>query len=315
MRASPDSERGCAKNEDRDGHAPAAAGAQARAWLIRMAFVGSAVCGIVLTGGAAARADTGVVSGDVQTVTTTTTTSTTTATTTTATTTTVDSTTGAVDRVLEAVGSTAQQDTDTATDTGVATTQTPTGVVTSAIDETLDRTKSATSDVVNAVADTIDGTLRESPIDPVAGVVDHATGTRTGSSILDPSAGIGTRSGTPAGDSFDHRVPTSAQRRAAAVTAAGRSKMLDASHAAGPSAPVGTAGTGETPPPAPLRPAPGASTPALPSDGAATALALALIGAILLRSSPAPPGGWHRHAPPTTLFHGAAVALAVERPG
>ncbi|HEY3264529.1 MAG TPA: hypothetical protein VGK12_05165 [Actinomycetota bacterium] len=115
----------------------------------------------------------------------------------------------------------------------------------------------------------------------------------------------------------DHRARV--DRTALAAVAARRSAVLDARESS-----VGTSWTAPTAArdPAPESPGPappslpfGGSAPALPFAPSAAGLALTLVGVLLLRTTASPPLGWRRHALATIPFYGAAVALAVERPG
>lgn len=96
--------------------------------------------------------------------------------------------------------------------------------------------------------------------------------------------------------------PLDAPRGATAALFSERSALLSAPN-----------GSPATPPVTPFPT--GHSVPSWPLDPAATGFIFTLIGVILLRTIGSPPPGWLRHVFATTPFRGAAVALAVERPG
>jgi hypothetical protein len=107
--------------------------------------------------------------------------------------------------------------------------------------------------------------------------------------------------------------PLDAPRGATAALFSERSALLSAT--AGDTA-SNALPPNDSPATPPVTPFPtGHSVPSWPLDPAATGFIFTLTGVILLRTIGSPPPGWLRHVFATTPFRGAAVALAVERPG
>ncbi|MGZ4108819.1 MAG: hypothetical protein ACXVP7_03930 [Actinomycetota bacterium] len=284
----------------------ASARAPARRLALRLAFVASAACGVVLSAGAAAHADP------------------------------LDSTpvSTTVATATDAIGSTVDTAT-TATDTAdpsAAVSQTVdalTDAATSAVDQTESAVDDAGSTLAGAVGDasnTITKTVTDTvtngvtapvedlPTEPVDGVV-H-TPIATTSPALAPNR-IVVRTGSVDGGSnlgitaaIAVRVRLLREGGATRFAASSASDPTAVDVAFGRPAPIGHAAADV--PPAGASPIP---TPAWPPAAASTGLAIALIGAIVVRTASGPPRGWRRIASPTTPFFGAAIALAVERPG
>jgi hypothetical protein len=301
---------------------------------LRIAFVGSAASGFVLAAGAAAHADlpdpTSVASTTVDT--------TTSATDAVAGTTeivspvpdavgTIDDAGGSVaDAVGDAGGSIAKT-VDDAANTASQTVVETAGNVTKTVDHVADTVTKTVDDVADTVTKTVDDvadtvtktaggvvdtigtTVLTDPTDPATSVLDEAV-----SGIAGGPAGIGiaVRSGSVLSGSADVR-----DGRDAVVGF--RSDAVGDPSTLPPS--TGSAPTGASAPSRGLAFPPASSPPplqgaSLPSPVPFTVgLVLALIGVIALRSPPVPPAGWLRRLLPTTAFHGAAVALSVERPG
>jgi hypothetical protein len=326
MRRFPDDRSGPGKDAGSPGHARTRARARARIFALRAAFVGAATCGIVLTAGGAAHADTldasTVVSTTTQTVSSAGTTTTdvvdaTTDVTAAIAATTADATTKTVDSAVKTV------DTVTKTVDTVNKTVDTVNKTVDTVTKTVDTVTKTVDTVTKDVSSTLDDAAGGVSLDPLADVANGATPTLLGrlASESELSTAVEVRAGasavvTDAGGTL--RAPLS--RSLIAAVAKARAAMLAAVDAGG----VGTSPIASTPlrarslePPASPPPSlpSGTSTPAWPFAPSATGLALTLIGVILLRSTTAPPGEWRRHVLATIPFQGAAVALAVERPG
>jgi hypothetical protein len=316
---------------------------------VRLAVVGSGACGMVLMAGAAAHADTSIqtsVSTTVDAVSATTdaATDTVTSTTDTVTTTTTDVVEATTDAVTKAADDVTRE-AGSATDDVVR-------VVDETVDKTVNTVDETVDDAVRTVdkaADTVDKTI-DGAVDTVGRTVDGAVAAvrDTAGGVLkkvdDTAGGVGTESVTdlvidaadPAGavasdgrlevglgaaaearTSFGDVIPNRLDALSAAMAAIAAERMgtLGGSNPVGGPASAAAPPGGSTPPVQPPPFPTGRSAPALPLDAAATAFALGLLGVLLLRSTSAPPNGWRRHVLATTPFHGAAVALAVERPG
>jgi hypothetical protein len=304
----------------------------ARTLVLRMAFVGAATCGFVLSAGAAAHADTPS-AGTLVTTATQTVSSTVTSeagTTTDAVAPVVDTATSGAQTAGEVVETTVDTVTKTV-DTVTTTVDTFTKTVDTAaktIDTVTNTAGTLTTQTVHAATSTIGGVTR---------TVDTATGdlssrvADTGGALLETARdGAGSVPAALTGpvDEVMTAVRLAAEpsfgrgngaRAAVAGFAARRSATLGAPATLG-----GTSSTtpvsgrarapeppGSVPPFFPL----GGSAPAWPLAPTAAGLALTLVGALLLRTTASPPMGWRRHTLATIPFHGAAVALAVERPG
>jgi hypothetical protein len=177
------------------------------------------------------------------------------------------------------------------------------------VTKTVDDVADTVTKTAGGVVDTIGTTVLTDPTDPATSVLDEAV-----SGIAGGPAGIGiaVRSGSVLSGSADVR-----DGRDAVVGF--RSDAVGDPSTLPPS--TGSAPTGASAPSRGLAFPPASSPPplqgaSLPSPVPFTVgLVLALIGVIALRSPPVPPAGWLRRLLPTTAFHGAAVALSVERPG
>jgi hypothetical protein len=281
---------------------------RARRLALRLAFVGSAACGIVLSAGAAAHADTlgsSVVSTTVVTVAPaadalgSTTDAVTTATQTADPSTTVSQT---VDAVTD-VATSAVQQTESTIDDGVST-------VEGAVDEASD---TVTKTVTDTVTKTVSAPVEELPTGTIDGVVHTSIATSpvsTRGRILVPTASADDRSGLRIAGVLDVRVRLLREGAGTRLAASSPARSASAGIALDPPAP-----SGHLPADVPPLDASPDPAPAWPPAAASTGLALALVGAILARMASGPPGGWRRVTSPTTPFFGAAIALAVERPG
>jgi hypothetical protein len=282
---------------------------RARRLALRLAFVGSAACGIVLSAGAAAHADTlgsSVVSTTVATVAPaadalgSTTDAVTTATQTADPSTTVSQT---VDAVTDAATSAVQQ-TESTIGGGVST-------VEGAVDEASD---TVTKTVTDTVTKTVTAPVEELPTGTIDGVVHTSIATTspvsTHGRILVPPGSAEDRSGLRIAGVLDVRVRLLREGAGTRLAASSPARSASAGTALDPPAP-----SGHVPADVPPLGASPDPAPAWPPAAASTGLALALVGAILARTASGPPGGWRRVTSPTTPFFGAAIALAVERPG
>jgi hypothetical protein len=218
---------------------------------------------------------------------------------------TVVETAGNVTKTVDHVADTVTKTVDDVADTVTKTVDDVADTVTKTVDDVADTvTKTA-----GGVVDTIGTTVLTDPTDPATSVLDEAV-----SGIAGGPAGIGiaVRSGSVLSGSADVR-----DGRDAVVGF--RSDAVGDPSTLPPS--TGSAPTGASAPSRGLAFPPASSPPplqgaSLPSPVPFTVgLVLALIGVIALRSPPVPPAGWLRRLLPTTAFHGAAVALSVERPG
>ena len=266
------------------------AGFRLRRLVLRFAFVGSAASGLVLAAGAAAHADlpdpTSVVSP------------------------TVDATASSTDVsvVTTDVVSSATAAADTIRETGGSVTRTvgeATDPITKTVGDVADTVTKTTEDVVDAIGTTVDD-----PIDPVRTVLDEEV-VGIGSDAL--GNGIAVRSGSVAirTDAVQEgRRPATAPLASDVV--AGTSLLPSTGTSAGASAPSADR---EPSFPSPLSPPLRDSSSPWPVEPLTAGFTLALIAVIALRSPSAPPTGWLSRLLRTTAFHGAAVALAVERPG
>jgi hypothetical protein len=302
-------------------------------------LVGSGACGIVFMAGAAAHADTSIGTSLSTTVDTVTTTTDAVTTTTDAVTTTTDAVTTTTEAVTKAADD-VTRDATSATDDVVRDVDT---TVDRAVD-TVDKTLDDTAGTVGKVVDTAGETLHET-VDTVGRMVDDAVGTVRGTTddVVDTVdktvGGIRTEpvthlvidsAGAPGAIGSDGRPAPAADVRTSYRD--GLADRLDAMRArilaitaerltvfvstiSGGSVSAAGPPEGSSPPAQPPPFPTGRSAPALPLDPAVTAFALGLLGVLVLRSTSARPNGWWRHLPATTPFHGAAVALAVERPG
>ncbi len=282
--------------------------------ILRFAFVGSAASGLVLAAGAVAHADlpdpTGVVSTTLDATTSSTDVSVVTTDVVSTANTVADTTRDAAQPVTGTVG----EATDPITETASAVADTATGMVVAtaedvanAVDDVTNTVTRTTEDAVDAVGATVDGV----PTDPVRAVLDEDV---VGIGADAPGTGIAVRAG-----SVTIRTDAVQEgRRHAAVPlgsdlATGTSLLPSiGTIPADPSAPSTHRATS---PPSPLAPPVRDSSPPWPVEPLAAGVVLALIGVLALRSPSAPPAGWFHRLLRTTAFHGAAVALAVERPG
>jgi hypothetical protein len=266
------------------GHRVRTPGHPVRRLVLRVAFVASGGCGLLLSAGAAAHAESpDPTSGLVTTSTTTVTT-------------TVSDAAGAVETTLGD----------------------PTGAVEATLDDAnrkvhlisgdaVDTVTESVRDVtqtVHDVADSVTRTVSEVPPDPVRGRLDDAAGTIPGAS----GTSISVRTG-PGRLGFAAADRTASGLRLAATIA--RAHTLPTSRTAGSVLGTVRNSAGSFPPPGPAS----GSSPQWPVEPIAGGLVLTLIGVIVHRSASGPPGGWQRRLPRTHVFHAAAVALAVERPG
>jgi hypothetical protein len=287
----------------------ASAHGRARRVALRLAFVGSAACGIVLSIGAAAHADTlgtSVVSTTVARVAPatdaigSTTDAVTTVTQTADPSTTVSQT---IDAVTDATTSAVQQ-TESTIDDGVSTVE---GAV-------HDASNTITKTVTDTVTKTVTAPVDELPTGTLDGVVHTSIATTspvsTPDRILVRTGSAEDRTGPRIAGVIDVRVRLLREGAGAPLAALSPARSASAGTALDPPAP-------SRPLSADLPPLGGSPdpAPAWPPAAASTGLALALVGAILVRMSSGPPGGWRRITLPTTPFFGAAIALAVERPG
>jgi phage-related tail protein len=279
-----------------------------------MAFIGAATCGMLLTAGAAAHADTSSAGSLVATTTQPVSDTITSAaeTVTDAAPPVVDTASSAVETTTDAVGATADTATktlDTVTTKTVDTVTRTIETVSGTVDTVTKTVDPVTDDLSARVAET-GGALLDEARD-AAGTVTTALGGAADEVSIDRVAGVAQSLGG------DHRAR--ADRTAPTVLSALISAELDA-----PEGLVDTSGTLPTAArdPGPESPGPaspsfplGGAAPALPFAPSAAGLALILVGVLLLHTTASPPLGWRRHALATIPFQGAAVALAVERPG